>query len=694
MITGRIAGGLAGILALAAMALPGSDQAAHATTFNPQFSSPVSFSDTTPGGNPNITIGFDIPPPSALGGAVNFSDPALTTATDTQIPTGAYIGQINTIAKLGLANEGCVTDTPVEFDLVEANTQTAALAMTPNVTLTAAITAEASSFTYTSTGDPIGPSDSNPVIIKAEIEIDSEQMLVTNIVEGTNTYSSVTRGWNGTTPSTHAAGAQIRKVNVIFPAGPSSNQQGNLVEDDGDLDNNGTAEFPQFTNNGIADTTDSMPASVRDSLDPNGNPDDGGAVTQQARYFGASVVANTLIIPINIVFLSPGGLSAFPNNDWMVPSWGTPSVIILGDPEAPPTNSGISDFCNLSSVSTIFGVSHDNACTTAVAPPPECTSVFAGFNMRGAVDGGCPGTTTPNECGFARATNPAVTTTLKARAFAASERDYDNDGHPNALDVCALTPNPAWDPRDFNVLSGGDADGDGLPDACDPGPSTFNNDQDGDAWQNRIDNCPNIANAVGGGPGPTPNTGQWDQDVPRGQSVGDSGSHADAIGPACDIAANNCAGCPALTPTAPNGHYHATAIVSHVCIGPAGADSDNDGVCNLDEPAAQNCAGGINDADCDDDLVGDRLDNCIAGSNPRPTNFAQSQRDINADGFSDITDVSALTSAFGAEGGNPSNDGVGDGGVPGYHGRLDLNYDSFIDISDVSLITAVFGSAC
>ena len=84
--------------------------------------------------------------------------------------------------------------------------------MTPNVTLTAAITNAATSFTYTSTGDPIGPSDSNPAHTRAEIEIDSEQMLVTSINEGTNTYSSITRGWNGTTPAAHAAGAQIRKV--------------------------------------------------------------------------------------------------------------------------------------------------------------------------------------------------------------------------------------------------------------------------------------------------------------------------------------------------------------------------------------------------------------------------------------------------------------------------------------------------
>jgi hypothetical protein len=279
-----------------------------------------------------------------------------------------------------------------------------------------------------------------------------------------------------------------------------------------------------------------------------------------------------------------------------------------------------------------------------------------------------------------------MTKTLKARVYAVSERDYDNDGHPNSLDVCSTIANPTWDPRQFNILSGGDADGDGLPTVCDPDDAASNGDQDGDTWQNRVDNCPLTANSdAGGGGGTTPNTFQWDQDVPRGQPVGDSGSSADGIGPACDP-----------RPTGPNGHYHATVIVSHVCIGLAGADSDGDGVCNVNEPSADKCTGGINDADCDDDGVGDRLDNCIAGANPRLPGFAQSQRDLNADGFSDVIgDISLVSGVFGSEGGNPDNDGVGDSGVPGYQGRFDLNYDSFIDvIGDISILGAVFGATC
>lgn len=163
------------------------------------------------------------------------------------------------------------------------------------------------------------------------------------------------------------------------------------------------------------------------------------------------------------------------------------------------------------------------------------------------------------------------------------------------------------------------------------------------------------------------------------------GLQANGIGPACDIAANTCSGCLAPSPTIANGNYHATLIVSNVCIGPAGSDSDGDGVCNVNEPA-----GCINNTDCDGDLVSDRFDNCIGGSNPKPPNFAQSQRDLTADGFSDITDISLLTNVFGSGGFS----GVATTNPNGYEGRFDLQYDGFIDISDISLLTGIFGAAC
>ncbi len=574
-----------------------------ATTFNPQFSSPVTFSDTIPGGHPDITTSFDIPPPSALGGGPTFGDPALTTAADAQIATGAYIGTVSTTAKLGILNDGCMTDVPSSFNLVEAST-----------------------------------------------------------------------------PTTTA---------VLI-----SGAEGNLAEDDGDLDEDGLVDQPTFADNGIADGADAYPAFLNDLLDP----DAGGGlppIAPSARYFGVDIVFNVAIVIVQVLVLQPGDLAAFPNQSWMTPVWGTPSVIVLGDPTAPPTNNGqITDFCNLSSTSAIFGTTHDNACTPPAGAPASCSATGGGFTVRRAADGGCPGSTIPNECGFIRATNPVTTRTLRTRVYSASERDYDDDGIANSLDVCATTPNATWDPYAFNFFSGQDSDGDGAPDPCDTAPGA-NSDQDIDGWQNRIDNCPTVPNGFVGGPGgPTPNTGQWDQDVPRDQPVGDGGPHADGIGPECDIAANSCAGCSTLTPTGPNGHYHATVILSNVCIGPPGADSDGDGVCNAQEPPAGECAGGVNDTDCDDDGIGDQLDNCITAANAPPPGFAQSQRDLTANGFSDTADIAPLTSAFGSQGGNPGNDGVGDSGVPGYQGRLDLTYDSFVDTADIALLTSVFGKRC
>ena len=84
-----------------------------------------------------------------------------------------------------------------------------------------------------------------------------------------------------------------------------------------------------------------------------------------------------------------------------------------------------------------------------------------------------------------------------------------------------------------------------------------NNDHDGDSWLNRLDNCPTVANVA-----PlmlTPNQNQFDQDVNPGVNVPDGGPSTDSIGPECDIAPNSCGGCPTLTPTGANGHYHATA---------------------------------------------------------------------------------------------------------------------------------------
>ena len=721
-----------------------------ATNWNPFFG-PTDFyrlDPTTPGVNSDVHAQFNIATPSAnhtdlFGGRITFGDPDVVIAGAGAVPgTGAYMGSLNTVAILGLANEGCNNQVPITFNFVEANVVVSASGMTPNVTLTSPIGAGDTSFIYTSTGDPIGPSDSNPAHTRAEIEIDSEQMLVTTITEGTNTYSNVTRGWNGTAAAAHAAGAQVRKVNIIFPAGPASNLLANVAEDDGDLDNNGTAEFPSLAGNQIADGADAVPSFVRDSLDPNGNPDDGGAIQAHARYFGVAFVAGTLISVLQPVIMAPGSLTILPNLSWASAAWGYASVMLWQDPLAPPSNSAISDFCNFTSNTFLFGTTHDNSCT-GVSPPVGCTGAGAGFTLRLAQDGGCPGTTTPNECGSARSTNPATAQRVRFYEYTVSQRDYDNDGHENALDTCPYHPNASWNPRNFNVSSGGDGDSDGLPDACDPAPAVSNSDQDGDGWQNRIDNCPTITNAApDGGGGTTPNAFQFDQDISAGVSVPDGGPRSDSIGPACDVAGNSCGGCPALTPTGANGHYHAAYATQTICIGGATSacsatvDDDGDGVVN----ARDTCQGGANPpalftgasgadtlsvaagAGATSITVGDvtgfsvfspivinspletvryitnivsntlSLDTALSaahgiGDPVAQVMFAQSPGDFDANGFADTIDVSLVAASFASEGGNPAAD-------PGYQGRVDVNYDSIIDMEDVSLIAGLFGSTC
>jgi hypothetical protein len=609
-----------------------SPRGSEATVWTPTFGPPgfYTLSDTAVGANPNSSAQFGIAKPSSnfsalFGRAITFGDPDIAVSSDAAIANGSYMGSLFSVAILGTANDGCFVETPVTFNFVDANTVSTALAMTPGVTLTGAIGAGDVTFTYTSTGDPIGPSDSNPAHTRAEIQIDAEQMLVTSITEGTNTYAGVVRGWNGTTAAAHAASAPILKVNTIFPAGPTSNLLANMAEDDGDLDNNGTAEFPAMLND-VADGADALPGFIRDSFDPDGDPDNGGYVAPHARYYGVDFVAGALIVTLQFVINAPGTLTQYQSLDFAQAAYGFSSTTFLQDPLAPPSNSAITDFCLFSSSTSLFGIPHDNDCTDVGAPPAGCTAPGAGFILMKAVDNGCPAgaPSVPNECGnqnggppeVVRTTNPAVAQRVRFLQYSVSQRDYDNDGIENALDTCHSDANPGWNPYEPNILSGGDADGDGAPDACDTVAGAVP-DQDADAWTNRIDNCPTIDNddpgPPPGGGGTVANTFQFDQDLDPGAGniatdVPDGGPASDSIGPACDIAGESCGGCPALTSTGPNGHYHASFTTQTICIGAVTDACDN----GLD-------GDGNGDVDLDNDGVVNARDTCLEAANPPDT---------------------------------------------------------------------------
>ena len=170
-----------------------------------------------------------------------------------------------------------------------------------------------------------------------------------------------------------------------------------------------------------------FPASCATASIPNANPDDATAIQARARYFAVAFVASSLVTILQSVIMEPGALTALPNLGWAQSTWGYPSVTFLQDPMGPPSNSAVTDLCNFSSNTVLFGTTHDNSCTAA-APPPACTGTGAGFTLRLAVDGGCPGATAPNECGSARSTNPAIAQRVRYYQYAVSQRDYDNDG--------------------------------------------------------------------------------------------------------------------------------------------------------------------------------------------------------------------------------------------------------------------------
>lgn len=128
----RLAEGLiAGALILLVLLTLSSADTAHATTFNPTASiclddfatTAACDGDSTPGANSDLTTEFGIlAPDSIFGGVVGFVSEALSPAAGPDIPDGAVVARLFSLAQLGLLGGACNTPVPVEFIMLDAST--------------------------------------------------------------------------------------------------------------------------------------------------------------------------------------------------------------------------------------------------------------------------------------------------------------------------------------------------------------------------------------------------------------------------------------------------------------------------------------------------------------------------------------------------------------------------------------------
>jgi thrombospondin type 3 repeat protein len=291
-----------------------------------------------------------------------------------------------------------------------------------------------------------------------------------------------------------------------------------------------SASWPGFADanaNTLPDAVDKYPTFLK-NLYP--------GLTPRARAYGSLPGAINRVV--NLLTFEPG--TNLPGSSPMPATLGYVVVLVRQDPTAPAATSTITDVCSVSRyVRQDHGLTSNNPNTAA------------------------------NEAGFVNRTNPATNGTYAFVDYGRSIRDFDDDGIENTLDGCPTVSTPSWTPRSADPLN--DPDSDGLPGkddpapgeqlqagtGCDPTPLTANSDHDGDAYVNRLDNCPLVANGVA----------QDNQADPDG----------DGIGNACDVVDG-----------AGDGHLHEVCTIEQEAIGSGGTpatpacpefvpDQDNDG---------------------------------------------------------------------------------------------------------------------
>ncbi len=289
------------------------------------------------------------------------------------------------------------------------------------------------------------------------------------------------------------------------------------------------------------------PIHLLDAFDPDFVPGVGDGASEPlipTAAYGALTVVSGEVIPLYFASFPAGALTALPTPfGAMNATMGFPIVTVMEDPTSTIVSpSTITDFCT--------GVN---------------ATVMLRSNIR---------------------TNPAAGTRYYLQ-YISSQRDTDQDGFENAIDTCPFSGvSGIENPRATIGPGDSDSDDDGIKDSCDANTGDSDSDDDNDGIMNRLDNCPEFANAE--------NT-----ESEAGVTAPDFGPRTDQIGDACDsgtlTVTQNGASVTVgvggvLSSSVANGRYHTVTNLIPKCFEATDTDNDNDGYCDANDNAdSGNC---------------------------------------------------------------------------------------------------------
>lgn len=446
---------------LAVVTLLGRGETAQAQTFNPSIESELV--NPVAGEPSDFVMELSIPAGDVnFGGIIAYIPLEWNITPGEDIPIGAVVGQLKSLATLGIIGAQCDNVLNVDFTMHNASI---------DITDTVSFDDE----------DPEGEEghDTGDVFEDKDAFGTVESATATTLTDSE-------RDGDPFVPN-EFVGDKVFRVKITDGTGDGqkrkivSNTEDTItIDSDWDTVPDETSKYKVMS--GLQDGLERYPEFINRITD-NAQP--------IRRSAGVQIVAGADVFLQFLVF-EPGSviIREIPHEEEL----GYPTVTFLqaiGDPELDPEPNPITDFCTpLEVVNTTFAISKDNACTDDELPPPEfrglCETTSAPLDIPEE------GLTDPDESGHVLSTNPPAGD-YELRVYALGQRDADGDGYENALDVCPFTPNQG-DPR---VKGDGDFDlpaPDGLDAACDPDDTVLNSDQDADGYLNKGDNCPLIAN--------------------------------------------------------------------------------------------------------------------------------------------------------------------------------------------------------